>query len=299
MGEVEALIGFKDLAENDTKYASLLHDSTCLHGLVLLLSNNNHEIVLHVLQILLTLSKRPRGSSILSRVLGLSEQLNSLMNRTTVQVANEEDVIVTLAKHLYEQVFVTRDDRLKNKEMLEPMTHLKPKTVALRLYGVQHDTDIEAIRHALLRIRGVVSITFQLHKNRVIVCTVPDLNSEVLLQAVRSASSFHDGADTARDSAFSETDQSFGKGVKAKIIRKRSEIHRTGSSIQGRRATSRRESLPVPEMPAYLEENADLFEVDESRAAPKLRTQVCTNDGTDGDGLVSRLSSFLERSFFW
>ncbi|CAH8644834.1 unnamed protein product [Dicrocoelium dendriticum] len=285
MGEVEALIGFKDLAENDTKYASLLHDSTCLHGLVLLLSNNNHEIVLHVLQILLTLSKRPRGSSILSRVL--------------VQVANEEDVIVTLAKHLYEQVFVTRDDRLKNKEMLEPMTHLKPKTVALRLYGVQHDTDIEAIRHALLRIRGVVSITFQLHKNRVIVCTVPDLNPEVLLQAVRSASSFHDGADTARDSAFSETDQSFGKGVKAKIIRKRSEIHRTGSFIQGRRATSRRESLPVPEMPAYLEENADLFEVDESRAAPKLRTQVCTNDGTDGDGLVSRLSSFLERSFFW
>lgn len=43
---------------------------------------------------------------------------------------------------------------------------------------------VEWVRSRLLNVRGVVSVTFQLEKNRAIVCTVHGLNPELLVSAV-------------------------------------------------------------------------------------------------------------------
>uniref|UniRef100_A0A183B862 Polyprotein n=1 Tax=Echinostoma caproni TaxID=27848 RepID=A0A183B862_9TREM len=62
----------------------------------------------------------------------------------------------------------------------------------------------------------------------------------------------------------------------------------------------RRPDLVCPnEMPAYLDADADLFEVDETRAAPKLQTNVCWDQQDGSNGAIEWLSNFLQRSFFW
>ncbi|VDQ12443.1 unnamed protein product [Trichobilharzia regenti] len=52
------------------------------------------------------------------------------------------------------------------------------------------------------------------------------------------------------------------------------------------------------QMPPYLEDDADLFEVDETRAAPKLRNNN-PGESESSKGPLEWLSDFLEKSLFW
>ncbi|TPP61036.1 hypothetical protein FGIG_08954 [Fasciola gigantica] len=153
---------------------------------------------------------------------------------------------------------------------------------------------VELVRERLLQVRGVVSVTFQLAKRRAIVCVVPDLDPTVLVAAVRSV----EQADSARkDSAHCWPEAP----IQARIVRKRSQLTRNDSLRRSKnRLYPRRADQTCPsEMPAYLDADADLFEVDETRAAPKLKADVYWGKEGGTNGPVDWLSSLLERSFFW
>lgn len=68
---------------------------------------------------------------------------------------------------------------------------------------------------------------------------------------------------------------------------------------KGRNYPRRKDQTCTNEMPDYLDADADLFEVDESRAAPKLKGDVNWGSEGEADGPINWLSNFLQRSFFW
>ncbi|GAA30189.2 hypothetical protein CLF_109818 [Clonorchis sinensis] len=267
MDELATLHAFKSLAEDGVGYATLL-------------------------QTLCQLCRRPGGPSVLKTLLGLSDQLQELLKEDRAQTSeNQMQLIIQLARDVYDSAFGLRTTTNVNSP------NSRPKNVVLRLYGVHSEEDAEVVRSQLLKVRGVVSITFQLQKHRVIVCTVPQLDPECLVRAVRAAQR-HQPSST--DSVW---DHPAVDEIKARIVRKRTVIHRSDSVTRTKTPSTKCSdsvrTAPVP-LPPYLEETADLFEVDESRAAPKIKNRMSIS-GNDprSNGPLDWLSDFLERSFFW
>ncbi|KER24695.1 hypothetical protein T265_07697 [Opisthorchis viverrini] len=294
MDELSTLQAFKSLAEDGVGYSTLLQDRSCLQGLVVLLSNPNPEVVITILQTLCQLCRRPGGPSVLKTLLGLSDQLQGLLKKDFAQTTeNQMQLIIQLARDVYNSAFGVRTTTNVNSP------NSRPKNVVLRLYGVHSEDDAEVVRSQLLKVRGVVSITFQLQKHRVIVCTVPQLDPECLVRAVRAAQRHQPSStDSPLDHPHPAVDE-----IKARIVRKRTVIHRSDSVTRTKTPSTKcsdpKLTAPVP-LPPYLEETADLFEVDESRAAPKIKNRMSIS-GNDprSSGPLDWLSDFLERSFFW
>ncbi|CAH8556766.1 unnamed protein product [Schistosoma turkestanicum] len=293
MSGIEALEEIKKLVEDDSKYFAVIKDKTTLQGLVLLLSNKNNVVISLVLQIFKIVSDRPGGNDVLRSLLGLSEQLNELIKATVPYdgeaahsfSANAEELLSLINcpnKHDQPNPIKT------NPEKSRPMS--RPKNVVLQLRGIKSEDDIEVVCSKLLKVRGVVSITFQLHKHRVLVCTVPSLDPECLIHAVSSVQNNSSQLDGACQGNLTHSK------ITAQIVKKKRRVqslcrHSSFSSLKYQ------QSLQNTETPPYLEDDADLFEVDETRAAPRLRNAPSNSDSSKGP--ISWLSDFLEKSLFW
>ncbi|CAH8592516.1 unnamed protein product [Schistosoma guineensis] len=290
---IEALEEVKKLAKDDSKYVALINDKTTLQGLVLLLSNKNNSVISIVLQTLKIISGQPGGIDALQSLLGLREQLNELIkpNKSSGNEAsqpfsrNAEELLSLL--NCSNRQGPPRPIKT-NPEKSHPT--FRPKNVVLQLRGITDEDDIETVCSKLLKIRGVISITFQLQKHRVLVCTVPSLDPECLLHAVSSVKN-----NPGQSDGTCQTD-STRPTITAQIVRKK---HRAQSlcrhsSFNGLKY---RQNSRNTEVPPYLEDDADLFEVDETRAAPKLMDAPSKSNPSKGP--ISWLSDFLEKSLFW
>ncbi|KAF8566673.1 hypothetical protein P879_08896 [Paragonimus westermani] len=306
MDDLETVLDLKVLAEDSYKCDTLLQDRTSLEGLVLLLSNSNKELVFLILQVFLTISERPKGPTILKSLIGLDEQLHRLISSDRSQFIKDAQSIDEIAKEVYKSVFGVQQAKVPGCGAAHNSlgrSPIQPKNVILRLYGIRDETDINTVRSQLLQVRGVVSVTFQMHKQRVIVCTVADLNPERLVYAVRAIRSQQPSTCPVNsgDQGNVEPCRISEDEIRARIIRRRTEARTLGplkraySKVEPKRA----ESFRNRQAPVYLEDDADLFEVDESRAAPKLKTRTREVDEKLEVGPLSWLSDFLERSFFW
>ncbi|KAF7233809.1 hypothetical protein EG68_10999 [Paragonimus skrjabini miyazakii] len=306
MDDLETVLNLKVLAEDSYKCDTLLRDRTTLEGLVLLLSNSNKELVFLILQVLLTLSGRPKGPTTLKGLIGLDEQLHRLISSDRPQPTKDAQSVEEIAKKVFTSVFDVQQAKVSGCGATHNSlgrSPIQPTNVILRLYGIRDEADVDAVRSQLLQVRGVVSVTFQMHKQRVIVCAVTDLNPERLVHAVRAirpqqlptCPTNSGNQEIMKPGRLSENE------IRARIIRRRTEAHavsslrRTYSKAEPKRVDSFRNY----QAPVYLEDDADLFEVDESRAAPKLKTRAREVDEKLGGGPISWLSDFLERSFFW
>ncbi|XP_018652662.1 hypothetical protein Smp_069760 [Schistosoma mansoni] len=290
---IEALEEVKKLAEDDSKYVALINDKTTLHGLVLLLSNKNNTIVSSVLETLKIISGRPGGNDTLQSLLGLNEQLNELIKSTESGGSVAAQSISRSAEELLALLNCSNRQGPPRPIKTNPeKSHrtFRPKNVVLQLRGITDEDDIEIVCAKLLKIRGVVSITFQFQKHRVIVCTVPSLDPECLIHAV---SSVKNNSGQSNDTCQTDLTR---PTITAQIVKKK---HRAQSlcrhsSFSG---SKYRQNLRNTEIPPYLEDDADLFEVDETRAAPKLMDAPIKSDSSKGP--ISWLSDFLEKSLFW
>ncbi|CAH8612490.1 unnamed protein product [Schistosoma rodhaini] len=290
---IEVLEEVKKLAGDDSKYVALINDKTTLQGLVLLLSNKNNTVISSVLETLKIISGRPGGNDALQSLLGLNEQLNELIKSTKSGGSVAAQSISRSAEELLALLNSSNRQgppRPIKTNLEKSHRTLRPKNVVLQLRGITDEDDIEIVCAKLLKIRGVVSITFQLQKHRVIVCTVPSLDPECLIHAV---SSVKDNSGRSNDTC--QTDLTCPT-ITAQIVKKK---HRAQSlcrhsSFSGLKY---RQNLQNTEIPPYLEDDADLFEVDETRAAPKLMDAPSKSDSSKGP--ISWLSDFLEKSLFW
>ncbi|THD22763.1 Armadillo repeat-containing protein 1 [Fasciola hepatica] len=303
MTDVNVLLSFKELAEDDVNCQVLLkvsrntvvhfrtQDEISLQGLVLLLSNEDLSVVSTVLEIFSSLFERSGAKSVLRSLVGLKEQLNCVVKSVSSSMTDEWKTIAYTADSLLRNL--SGDHNSASSDPQCPPA-FRPRNVILRLYGVSSDIGVELVRERLLQVRGVVSVTFQLAKRRAIVCVVPDLDPTVLVAAVRSV----EQVDSARkDSAHCWPEAP----IQARIVRKRSQLTRNDSlrRAKNRFYPRRADQTCASEMPAYLDADADLFEVDETRAAPKLKADVYWGKEGGTNGPVDWLSSLLERSFFW
>ncbi|CAL8088474.1 unnamed protein product [Calicophoron daubneyi] len=308
MSDLNTLNDLKLLAEDPENHRALLEDRPSLQGLVLLLSNSNEDVVALALETLALLSDKPGGLRVLRSLLGLSQQLSYLIN---VDPTNHKKsrTIKKLAESLSNSLSVAPKEANPAKkgvcrDAFNPNSpNFRPKSVILRLYGVSNETDLEVVRSRLLRVRGVVSVTFQLHKNRVLVCTVPDLDPQVLVREVRGSAESGRSSFGSNNNNESEPELSGASelGIRARILRKKSHLHRASSISRSKsvRYSKRSDGSRISVLPPYLEEGADLFEVDESRAAPELKVNLRSGGGAQSHGPIGWLSEFLERSFFW
>ncbi|CAH8861536.1 unnamed protein product [Trichobilharzia szidati] len=290
---LETLEELIKLAEDDSKYCILLQDVTTLQGLVLLLSNKKASVVSLALQVLRLLVNRPGGKDVLHSLVGLNEQLKGLAKPTACSdsegfksvVADAKELLSIISRHGTE----TSQTRAAKCNLEKSQSGLRPKNVVLQLKGLTSEDDVEIVCSKLLKVRGVVSITFQLHKHRVLVCTIPSLDPECLVRAVSSANYSGQSDDVCKTDSTHPT-------ITAQIVKKKRRVHSLcrHSSFNG---VKYKQNLLNTEMPPYLEDDADLFEVDETRAAPKLRNN---NPGeSESKGPLEWLSDFLEKSLFW
>ncbi|VDP90637.1 unnamed protein product [Echinostoma caproni] len=208
--DMSILNSFEELAKSDSNYDVLLHDEISLQGLVLLLSNEDHSIVSMVLRIFSALRDRDGAKPILQTLLGLKEQLEVVVASHGSSTVEEHKEITHAANALLQSL--KKEVSVQNRQF---SPGFRPRNIVLRLYGISSESDVELVRERLLKVRGVVSVTFQVAKRRAIVCAVPNLDPALLVSAVRSA----EQANTVR-----EEPQPSDIPIQARIVRKRSQL---------------------------------------------------------------------------
>ncbi|VDL96355.1 unnamed protein product [Schistocephalus solidus] len=156
------------------------------------------------------------------------------------------------------------------------------------------NADLKLIESQIVRIRGVISVTFQLHKCRVVVFALSHVDPELILTKVR------EGCDLASTG---------NRSISARPILRRQKSTRTVVAPSGYsdsrscmttatfKVPASREQPPVPH--PYLTNDADLFEVDSSRGAPQRQDMVGRDRGPQGGGISGWLSGLMERTLFW
>nr|CDS30523.1 protin armadillo repeat [Hymenolepis microstoma] len=178
-------------------------------------------------------------------------------------------------------------------------------------------SDVKMIEEQLLSVKGIISITFQLNKLRVIVMALTTVSKEIILNKVNSVC--ENLASKKSQFDISAHLLSRQKSTVSRQGIKRSRTIRSGSAsvadrgqdsmlkqsslsqvVEGSeiRAASQRPA-PPPKLKPYLSDEADVFEVDEKRGAPLPRDASINDGGAQVTGLGGWLSDFLERTLFW
>ncbi|VDD83837.1 unnamed protein product [Mesocestoides corti] len=284
------LESFKKLALDDLSYSSLLKDNTSLGGLVILLSNEKESAVEEILNIFKILSERNGGSYYLSKLPGMMEQLSSLK----ASGESHSVRIRELTDDLFETLFSSKA-HLKRmpSQSHRPKKSRKSRPVVIQLSGNITKQDLKAIESQLITVKGVVSITFQLNKLRVVVMALDDLDPERILEAVSVACKLASATNDRSD-------------ISAHVVkRQKSKLSRVSSmyTVRDRRSfapSSAAAAAPKVSKPLhpYLADTADIFEVDPSRGAPQVKGMAGANSGRSR-GFTGWLSDLIESTIFW
>ena len=180
----------------------LIQDEGCLAGLVLLLSNSDQNVIENVLKVLLLLSDTAERKQVLSKFLGLRDQLKLIL----IRFPNHDSLVCELAKNLTTLLDSADEDcqpRKDNKENqpnsqnVKETTHCKKgffkvglgkaKNIVLQVYGMETKEDMELARQGLIGVKGVISITFDLEKKRTHIRAKMDVKADVLANAIISS----------------------------------------------------------------------------------------------------------------
>ncbi|KAL3308000.1 Armadillo repeat-containing protein 1 [Cichlidogyrus casuarinus] len=141
---------------------------------------------------------------------------------------------------------------------------------------VQYDPNLskETIEARLKNIRGTVSWTFIPERNRAVVWVTRKVNSASIVQALSAAES-----------------------SEAKIVKN---FNKTMGSRRSNRSCRSTATTSIKPLPSYLEEDADLFNVDEVKGLPIAKGSLVRGaQQGGGSGVVSWLTTILERKLYW
>ncbi|BHF83228.1 hypothetical protein SprV_0802637000 [Sparganum proliferum] len=238
------------------------------------------------MQIFLLLVKKPGGVSALRKLYGLQDQLKYLSEAQT-----RDPRISHTSTSLLRVLFASKSEELKK------LDYKRPKSIIVQLVGNINEADLKLIESQIVRLRGVISVTFQLHKCRVVVFALGHVDPELVLTKVR------EGCDLASSAG--------NRSISARPVLRRQKSTRTvvahGGDSDRRscittatfKVPASREQPPVPH--PYLTNDADLFEVDSSRGAPQRQDMVNRDWGPQGGGggISGWLSGLMERTLFW
>lgn len=196
---------------------TIVKDQGCLPGLVLFLDNSDRDVVVLVLKTLQLLAEHAPNRKVMRQEVGMLESLKSLMQGQRFSGVPEIKRRSTL---LYNQLHLT-PARTANQQRVHTVaptsqkffvgaSNKKAKLIILKINGLHDDATKKICEEHLLKIRGVVSFTFNMPKCRCMVRVTQAVSAEALCNAIEKSKTLT-AEQIVRNSAGEEVVLSFGR----------------------------------------------------------------------------------------
>lgn len=283
--EVDALTvvnQLRDLAADPLNRRAIVEDQGCLPGLILFLDHPNPQIVYSALLAVRYLAECRANREKMKDELGMMLSLQNVMQKSTSPgetklLASEiYEILQSAGKEEAEQAEAAAASCRRKAQFFMGSSNKRAKTVVLHIDGLDDPVPVccqtrrSLCEEALLKIRGVISFTFQMAVKRCVVRIRSDLKAEALGSAINST-----------------------KVMTAQQVVK--------TEDGGERMVPFQEDSAVP-----VEENTDIpdylpEEEEEEESPSQEQDKAVTRVGsiTDGAGWLSTAANFLTRSFYW
>ncbi|XP_061609324.1 armadillo repeat containing 1, like [Phyllopteryx taeniolatus] len=185
MDALSVVSQLRDLASEPQNREAIVQDQGCLPGLVLFLDHRSPEVLLATLQTIRYLAELSPNIPTMKNELGMMVSLENLVARDELSVD-----VTSLAKEVYgilsappRPVHRTTERRQKSQFFLNS-SNKKAKCVTLHIQGLDSVHQRGLCEEALLKVRGVISFTFQMASKRCTVRIRSDLPTESLASAI-------------------------------------------------------------------------------------------------------------------
>ncbi|XP_071335147.1 armadillo repeat containing 1, like [Trachinotus anak] len=187
MDALSVVSQLRDLASEPQNREVIVQDQGCLPGLVLFLDHRDPEVLFATLQTLRYLAELPPNIPTMKNELGMMVSLENLMAREGLSVD-----ITALAQEVYDILcapanpvpHIPERDRRKKSQFFINSSNKKAKSVTLHIQGLDSTDQRGLCEEALLKVRGVISFTFQMASKRCTIRIRSDLPTESLASAI-------------------------------------------------------------------------------------------------------------------
>ncbi|XP_037537873.1 armadillo repeat-containing protein 1 [Nematolebias whitei] len=263
----------RDLAADPMNRRAIVQDQGCLPGLILFLDHPSPQVVYSALLAIRYLAECRANRENLKAELGMVLSLQNVIHKSTTPGETK-----LLASEVYEilqasSTEVPEQDRgglpvsgRKKAQFFLGSSNKRARTVILHINGLDDPSRRSLCETALLKVRGVVSFTFQMVLKRCVVRVRSDLKAEVLGSAIAST-----------------------QVLKARQVLRTD----TGDEVL----------VPFAEDGSVeVEQNSDLPEYlpeDESPCQEPDKAVSRVGSGQNGTGWLGAATNFLSRSFYW
>ncbi|KAF3698519.1 Armadillo repeat-containing protein 1 [Channa argus] len=261
----------RDLAADPMNRRAIVQDQGCLPGLILFLDHPNPQVVYSALLAIRYLTECRANREKLKGELGMMLSLQNVVQKSTTPGETK-----LLASEIYEllqassgadseQAEEAVSSRRKAQFFLGS-SNKRAKTVVLHIDGLDDSSRRSLCEEALLKIRGVISFTFQMAVKRCIVRIRSDLKAEALVSAIAST-----------------------------------QVMKAQQVVKGENG----EEVLIPfaeDGSVEVEQNVDLPDYlpeDESPSQEPDKAVSRVGSGQDGTSWLGTAANFLSRSFYW
>ncbi|KAJ0032781.1 hypothetical protein NQD34_002862 [Periophthalmus magnuspinnatus] len=260
----------RDLAADPMNRRAIIQDQGCLPGLILFLDHPNPQVVYSALLAIRYLSECSANRERLKGELGMMLSLQNVVQKSTTPGETK-----LLASEVYELLQTSAAPEPESRETPSARrkahfflgaSNKRAKTVVLHIDGLDDSSRRGLCEEALLRIRGVISFTFQMAVKRCIVRIRSDLKTEALASAIAST-----------------------------------QVMKAQQVVKGENGEEM--LVPFPEDSSVeVEQNQDLPEYlpeDESPSLDPDRAVTRVGSAEEGASWLGAAANFLSRSFYW
>ncbi|KAK5860493.1 hypothetical protein PBY51_021966 [Eleginops maclovinus] len=258
----------RDLAADPMNRRAIVQDQGCLPGLILFLDNPNPQVVYSALLAVRYLAECRSNQERLQGELGMMLSLQSVVQKSTTPGETR-----LLAAEIYELLAAAGsasepDGPISGRRRAQfflGSSNKRAKTITLHIEGMDDWSRRNQCEEALLRVRGVISFTFQMSLRRCIVRIRSDLRAEALAAAIGST-----------------------------------QVMRAQQVVRGEEGEE--VLVPLAEEGSAAEQNVELPDYLSEDESPSVDPdQAVTRVGSDRDGnsWLGAATNFMSRSFYW
>ncbi|KAJ8355772.1 hypothetical protein SKAU_G00185660 [Synaphobranchus kaupii] len=189
MDALSVVAQLRDLASEPQNREAIVQDQGCLPGLVLFLDHQDSQVLYSALQTLRYLAESPLNINQMKNELGMMVSLENLMdrggaNRDVAALAEEVHGILSAPVRAEAPKTPHRSTRKIKPQFFINSSNKKAKSVTLHIQGLDTTDKRGLCEDALLKVRGVISFTFQMALRRCTVRIRADLSTESLASAI-------------------------------------------------------------------------------------------------------------------
>eukprot|EP00112_Aurelia_sp_Birch-Aquarium-sp1_P026610 Seg955.6 transcript_id=Seg955.6/GoldUCD/mRNA.D3Y31 product="Armadillo repeat-containing protein 1" protein_id=Seg955.6/GoldUCD/D3Y31 len=242
-------------------------DQGCLPGLVLFLDNQDNKVVVTALKTLLLLAQHTPNRKLMREEIGMIESLKAITSKSDGEIKK-------IAGEIQILLLGNRTTRSSNSDRTANYLGLgtsngRAKVITLQIRGL-HQATRKICEEQLLRVKGVISFTFNITKARCTVRVKTNVQAQKLCEAI-SETKIMSAQQIVKNESGEEVVLSLGKGPAVTAAKDEKK-----------------------ELPDYLPE-------DEENVAPSNMTVARTDTKTNanGGGWFSGVSSFISNTLYW